>query len=299
MLMKSWNSLRRRETAKMAIVRTRRQINYTVLPNELLNDQNLEAAELGLLVYLLSKPIDWSVSIVGIASLKRFGSHGKVTSSLKRLRELGYASLERHSNGTTTWTITDTPATELTQQGEGMEPHSEFRNKDLEPYSENPHEGFRFDIQSNVEEQSTESLSRQPEKAESEPKEELPQGLNRATWEAFRAHRKEIRRALTRRSAALNIGIIQDIITAGLDPNEIIRQTIANGWTGLNWALDRNKGVKHGTDQDQRVDNSAPARVARAWEQKRRREAEDRQGTLSGDQGRIIDLQPRDYREAG
>lgn len=119
----------------MSVIRTKRIQDFTVLPNALINDASLDGDALGLLVFLLSKPADWWVSINSLAGLKRFGSSGKVVSTLKRLRAEGYAKLIRMSTGHTEWIITDTrmnghPATD---------PHSE---NDPDPHAENPHNDF-------------------------------------------------------------------------------------------------------------------------------------------------------------
>jgi hypothetical protein len=113
----------------MSIVRVRRQSSFTVIPNEIINDDALDGATLGLLVYLLSKPKDWCISIKSIAGLKRFGSHGKVVEGLKLLRALGYAQLQKFRDGSTDWIITD-------EKGR-FDPDSENRNKAHQPDSEN------------------------------------------------------------------------------------------------------------------------------------------------------------------
>jgi hypothetical protein len=114
----------------VSIVRVRRQSGFTVIPNEIINDDALDGATLGLLVYLLSKPSDWSVSIKSLATLKRFGSHEKIVSGLKLLRALGYAQLRKFRDGSTDWTITD-------DKGRFM-PYSEIPNKANDPNSEIP-----------------------------------------------------------------------------------------------------------------------------------------------------------------
>ena len=73
----------------MPIHRHRTETNFTILPNELLRDPALSCRDRGLLVYLLSLPPDWDVSINGLAAMLPDG-RGFVTASLKRLREVGY-----------------------------------------------------------------------------------------------------------------------------------------------------------------------------------------------------------------
>lgn len=117
----------------MSIIRTNRKTDFTVIPNAVINDADLSGDELGLLVFLLSKPADWWITIDSLKSTQRFGSHGKLVVSLKKLRALGYAHLKRLRSGKTEWVITDERGTQ------DVAPHSENQNVVTEPHSENPH----------------------------------------------------------------------------------------------------------------------------------------------------------------
>lgn len=132
----------------MSIIRVQRDDRFTVIPNEIINDDDLDGSTLGVLVYLLSKPPTWKVTIASLSSTKRFGSHGKLTSILKTLRSLGYAELKRFSDGHTEWTITDSKRlftshsqkrNKDTATDTEITPPSENRNVEIEPHSENPH----------------------------------------------------------------------------------------------------------------------------------------------------------------
>jgi hypothetical protein len=137
----------------MSIVRIRRQTSFTVIPNEVINDKTLDGSALGLLVYLLSKPDDWNVSIRSIESLDRFGSHDKIMRTLKAIRESGYAHLQRKANGTTDWTITDTKGhflpnpqneDEVNAGDQVISTHPYFKDEGLiEPHPQNPNTAFK------------------------------------------------------------------------------------------------------------------------------------------------------------
>lgn len=114
----------------MAIIKTRRTTNFTVLPNELLNDTRLKWNDLGLLAHLLSKPESWSVRIEVIRN-QRGTSKDAIYASLKRIRELGYASVRKNIDGTTEWIIYDNPNPEI-QELVDSKPHPE------NPDPENP-----------------------------------------------------------------------------------------------------------------------------------------------------------------
>ena len=53
------------------IIRSALTENYTVIPNALLNDTEISGECLAMMVYLLSKPSDWQLSVKNL--MKRFG----------------------------------------------------------------------------------------------------------------------------------------------------------------------------------------------------------------------------------
>ena len=63
--------------------------NFTVTPNELANDTNVSVEELGVMLYLLSKPDDWVVVMGDLR--KRFNcGRDKMRRILKELEKAGY-----------------------------------------------------------------------------------------------------------------------------------------------------------------------------------------------------------------
>jgi hypothetical protein len=123
----------------LSIIRTHRKEGFTVIPNDLINDDDLSGDELGMLVFLLSKPADWWVTVESLKSSKRFGSTTKVVGALKRLRDLGYAKLTRFRSGKTEWLITDEKGLFAGRESPDLEPHSQNQNMGMRPHSENPH----------------------------------------------------------------------------------------------------------------------------------------------------------------
>lgn len=79
----------------MGIVRVKHKKNFTVLPNELLNDQRLDWRTLGLLCYLLSKPSDWVVSATMLAKMKRGNGRNAIYDCLNQMKSTGYAQFEQ------------------------------------------------------------------------------------------------------------------------------------------------------------------------------------------------------------
>ena len=95
----------------MSIVRIGKRARYTVIDNRVVDDQNLDYDALGLLVYLLSKPDNWDVSVMHLAKQKKSGK-SKIERLLKALQKSGYAQWKRLSSGKTEWTIYEHPQPE-------------------------------------------------------------------------------------------------------------------------------------------------------------------------------------------
>ena len=72
--------------------------NFTVLPNALLNDAALSGEGLALMVYLLSKPVNWKLAVADIG--KRFSwGRDKTYKVIGHLMAVGYIVKEEHRNG--------------------------------------------------------------------------------------------------------------------------------------------------------------------------------------------------------
>jgi hypothetical protein len=98
------------------IIRNEVSDNFSVLPNHLMNDERLSADELGLLVYLLSKPNDWRVQTSQLQA--RFGiGRDKTKRIIRQLEQYGYIAkdLQRAEGGqfaSNRYIVSDSPLTE-------------------------------------------------------------------------------------------------------------------------------------------------------------------------------------------
>lgn len=90
----------------MSIVRASRKETYTNIDNKLINDPALDWKDLGLLVFLLSKPDNWSVNAEHLAKQRKLGVKGIYT-GLKAICCAGYASKKPNPNGGWDWVISD------------------------------------------------------------------------------------------------------------------------------------------------------------------------------------------------
>ena len=81
----------------MAIVRIKKEKNYTVVDNAYLTDPRLSAREMGLLTKVLSLPDDWKFSVRGLERILKDGQDG-IRSALRVLEETGYLVRSRARN---------------------------------------------------------------------------------------------------------------------------------------------------------------------------------------------------------
>lgn len=95
----------------------------------------------------------------------------------------------------------------------------------------------------------------------------LPKGLSQETWDDFKEHRATIKAKLTPNAERRLLKRLARMVEDGDIAEEIVGRSIENGWKGL---FSRSGG-NHGTDK--KSDNSAPARVQRAHEQRRQERA--------------------------
>lgn len=122
------------------IVRSKRTQKFTVIPNCVLDDKSLDWNALGLLVYLLSKPDDWAVSVKQLVKVRKAGESA-IRTMLKALRDAGYVVMEKKKTGEVDWHVFDTPQAkpdgENPKQGKsqtGKKPNSEKAKQGKSPY---------------------------------------------------------------------------------------------------------------------------------------------------------------------
>ena len=58
-------------------------------------------------------------------------------------------------------------------------------------------------------------------------------GLDLETWEEFRIHRKKIKKPMTEYAEKLMIKKLTKLQSEGHDPNQLLEESIANGWQGI------------------------------------------------------------------
>ena len=120
----------------MAIIRTKREHNYTVINNKVLQRNQLSWQAMGMLSYLLSKPDDWSVVVNELISVtkdtaKPTGNNG-VYNILKELKEKGFVQVRKNGDGTTDYIIFDTPNQANPNQANPNQAETTLVNTDIQ-----------------------------------------------------------------------------------------------------------------------------------------------------------------------
>ncbi len=110
------------------IYKTLCNINFSILDNDIINNDVLTIKAKSILIYLLSKPKDWQLRIGDIKKKLHIGTHS-VRSALKNLIAAGYIFYRRMKTGHTVWTIYDKP--HLTQV------------IDIQPQTDKPHVAYQ------------------------------------------------------------------------------------------------------------------------------------------------------------
>jgi hypothetical protein len=116
------------------IIRASRKNRFTVIPNDLIEDPALDWKDLGLLVYLLSKPDNWEISVEHLRKQRKMGRDA-IYKCLDAIIDAGYARREKQRDGTIDWFIFDDKLT-----GESME------KPDTKPNPEKTEEALQSQI---------------------------------------------------------------------------------------------------------------------------------------------------------
>lgn len=118
----------------MAIIRSKRTRNFTVLNNDLIRDTTLSFKARGLLQYMLSMPDDWKFYVSELAKHSSKEGEGAIRSAITELEEAGYMRrIRKRGKGgkfeAVDWEVLDEPA---------FSPHVKKTHVD-KPQVEEPH----------------------------------------------------------------------------------------------------------------------------------------------------------------
>lgn len=95
----------------MGNIRKQQKKNYTQVSNIVLNDNTLSLKAKGLYAFMDSKPEGWNFTYRSISKQVKEGEDS-VRTALNELKEYGYITYRKHTNGTGTYELYDNPSVE-------------------------------------------------------------------------------------------------------------------------------------------------------------------------------------------
>lgn len=100
----------------MPVLKQQHTRNFTVVPNTLLQDQRLSYRDIGLLVWMLSKPQNWKFSYEGILAERAADGKSAIQAGVKSLKSAGYLRIDKKRNKgrlvESIWYVYDSPCIE-------------------------------------------------------------------------------------------------------------------------------------------------------------------------------------------
>lgn len=79
----------------MSIFKIHKSNNFSIVSNKIINDKRLSWKARGILIYLLSKPENWTVKMFDLINSSEKDGQVSVQNALKELKEMGYVELIR------------------------------------------------------------------------------------------------------------------------------------------------------------------------------------------------------------
>ena len=121
----------------MSIIRTKREHNYTVISNKVYEKNQLSWQAMGLLGYLLTKPDNWQVMVAELVNVtkdtkKPTGREG-VYNIINELKEKGFISVRKNSDGSTDYTVYDEPIQQSNQENPNQGKPNQGKPNQAEP----------------------------------------------------------------------------------------------------------------------------------------------------------------------
>lgn len=212
----------------MSIIRREATRNFTIIKNEIVNDENLSMEAMGLLTYMLSKPDGWEFRQDNLG--KRFNvGRERMRSTMRCLCEAGYVRRHKENDPVTGHirTITIVSDEPIIDQ-QAAEPQVG------EPKSENPPLGEAVPLV-NTDYSKTELSKTKKEKgaAKNSPLVDLPDWIPLENWNAFIENRKQLKKPATEKAIKLLIAKLETFKNQGHNIAEILDQSTISGWSGV------------------------------------------------------------------
>lgn len=204
-----------------------------------LEDKALDWKALGLLVYLLSKPDDWAVSVAQLVKAKKAGEDA-IRGMLKALRDAGYVVMKKQKTGEVDWLVYDTP-----QTGKNPNRENPDQAQDSKATSGKPQTGKK----PNRENPALINTDKELLKTEKDNQTLLGEypTLNLDAWKEFLQHRKDIKQPVTQ---AAQTKLLNKLASLSHEQQQAtVDKSIENNWRGLFPEKGGNNAARFNTDK--------------------------------------------------
>lgn len=247
----------------MAIIRSKRTRNFTVLNNDLIRDTTLSFKARGLLQYMLSMPDDWKFYVSELAKHSSKEGEGAIRSAITELEEAGYMRrIRKRGKGgkfeAVDWEVLDEPA---------FSPHVKKPHVD-KPQVEEPHVANDQLLNTNGLSTNCTKDNRSTDKSVDRVSEKEVESNFDKLWKlyprkegkkkAFEAYKRAIKKGTTNKE--IQTGIVNYL--AQIKAQGTAKQYIKQGSTWFNgecWNDEYNVGGSSSPVNSKTVSNSASA----------------------------------------
>lgn len=247
----------------MAIIRSKRTRNFTVLNNDLIRDTTLSFKARGLLQYMLSMPDDWKFYVSELAKHSSKEGEGAIRSAITELEEAGYMRrIRKRGKGgkfeAVDWEVLDEPA---------FSPHVKKPHVD-KPQVEEPHVANDQLLNTNGLSTNCTKDNRSTDKSVDRVSEKEVESNFDKLWKlyprkegkkkAFEAYKRAIKKGTTNKE--IQTGIVNYL--AQIKAQGTAKQYIKQGSTWFNgecWNDEYNVGGSSSPVNSKTVSSSAPA----------------------------------------
>lgn len=219
----------------MSIIRAPRpDSNFYMLNKSISEDKSLGWAARGLLVYLLGKPDHWSVNIQALVNeVSESGEKSgrdRTYAIINQLLDAGYITRQQGQKESgkflkMNYLVSETPFRPLPDKPDTVKPDT------AEPHTVEP-TLVSNDVKQGLNGARTENPGAPvsgKKRSSFDPMQAKPENVTEQAWSEWVQHRKEIRKPLTATSCAQQTKKLAGVA----DADSVIRESIANGWTGL------------------------------------------------------------------
>ena len=213
----------------MSIIRRETTRNFTIIKNEIVNNQSLTMEAMGLLTFMLSKPDGWEFRQDHLCNHFNVG-RDRMRSVMKTLSDAGYVRREKENDPITGYIKTLTIVTDepiIDRQAENQS--TVHRPTGFPPHGE-PTPIVNTDCSKT---ELSKTIGNKTGAAKKSPPVDLPDWMPLESWENFVGMRKERKKPVTDRATKMLVKKLADMKNEGQNITEVLDQSTRSGWSDV------------------------------------------------------------------